>query len=438
MSVDGATAGSVPQAQDFSTVYKVYVLILLLAVYITNYADRMILSVLMPMIKAEFAVSDAALGFLAGTAFAIFYATLGVPIAIMADRGNRKTIIVVSVAIWSVMTAVCGLAQSYWQFAIARIGVGVGEAGGSPPSHAIISDLFTSKWRATALAIYALGVPFGLFVGLYGGALVAAEHGWRAAFYVLGLPGLALAAIVWLTVREPRRGASDGLAHTTGDTPSLMSTVAHMLRQRSLIHVFIGASITTLVGYAGVQWWPTFMIRSHGLSMTDLSLFLALVFGVAGGLGTFLGGYLADLFSKRDQKWMPRVVTVATLLGLPFGIAIYLVPDSALVFALIGVPALMGSVYLPPTYAMTQGLVEVKMRTVASALLLFVINLIGMGLGPVLAGAISDYLTPTYGQNALAYSLLALSLLNVWAAAHYWIAGYYYEADREKVLKAAR
>jgi len=438
MSVDGATAGSVPQAQDFSTVYKVYVLILLLAVYITNYADRMILSVLMPMIKAEFAVSDAALGFLAGTAFAIFYATLGVPIAIMADRGNRKFIIVISVTTWSIMTAVCGLAQSYWQFAIARIGVGVGEAGGSPPSHAIISDLFTSRTRATALAIYALGVPFGLFVGLYGGALVAAEYGWRAAFYVLGLPGLALAAVVWLTVREPRRGASDGLAHTTGDTPSLMQTVRHMLQQRSLIHVFIGASITTLVGYAGVQWWPTFMIRSHGLSMTDLSLFLALVFGVAGGLGTFLGGYLADLFSKRDQKWMPRVVTVATLLGLPFGIAIYLVPDSALVFALIGVPALMGSVYLPPTYAMTQGLVEVKMRTVASALLLFVINLIGMGLGPVLAGAISDYLTPTYGQNALAYSLLALSLLNVWAAAHYWIAGYYYEADREKVLKAAR
>jgi predicted MFS family arabinose efflux permease len=438
MSVEGATAGSVPQTQDFSTTYKVYVLVLLLVVYITNYADRMILSVLMPMIKAEFAVSDAALGFLAGTAFAIFYATLGVPIAIMADRGNRKTIIVAAVAIWSVMTAVCGLAQTYWQFAIARIGVGVGEAGGSPPSHAIISDLFTTKWRATALAIYALGVPFGLFVGLYGGALVAAEHGWRAAFYVLGLPGLALAVLVWLTIREPQRGAADGIAHTTGDTPSLMQTVAHMLQQRSLIHVFIGASITTLVGYAGVQWWPTFMIRSHGLSMTDLSLFLALVFGAAGGLGTFLGGYLADLFSKRDQKWMPRVVTIATLLGLPFGIAIYLVPNSTLVFALIGIPALMGSVYLPPTYAMTQGLVEVKMRTVASALLLFVINLIGMGLGPVLAGAISDYLTPQYGQNALAYSLLVLSFLNIWAAAHYWIAGSYYEADRAKVANAGR
>jgi predicted MFS family arabinose efflux permease len=435
MSVDGATAGSVPRAQEFTTTYKVYVLVLLLLVYVTNYADRMILSVLMPAIKAEFAVSDAALGFLAGTAFAIFYATLGVPIAIMADRGNRKLIISVSVAIWSVMTAVCGLAQGYWQFAAARIGVGVGEAGGSPPSHAIISDLFTTKSRATALAIYALGVPFGLFVGLYGGAQVAAEYGWRMAFYVLGLPGLALAVLVWFTIHEPRRGASDGFTHT-GDAPSLMTTVRHMMSQRSLVHVFIGATITTLVGYAGVQWWPTFMVRSHGLSMTDLSLFLALVFGVAGGIGTFLGGYLADLFSKRDVKWMPRVVTLATIVGLPFGLAIYLVDSSFLVFSLIGIPAMMGSVYLPPTYAMTQGLVEVRMRTVASALLLFVINFIGMGLGPLIAGALSDYFTPIYGKDALAYSLFAMSFLNIWAAVHFWIAGRDFESDLKRVTKA--
>lgn len=435
MSVEGATAASVPRTQDFTTTYKIYVLVLLLVVYITNYADRMILSVLMPAIKAEFAVSDAALGFLAGTAFAIFYATLGVPIAIMADRGNRKLIITVSVAIWSVMTAVCGLAQGYWQFAAARIGVGVGEAGGSPPSHAIISDLFTTKSRATALAIYALGVPFGLFVGLYGGAQVAEAYGWRMAFYVLGLPGLALAVLVWFTIQEPRRGASDGFTHT-GEAPPLMTTVRHMLSQRSLVHVFIGATITTLVGYAGVQWWPTFMVRSHGLSMADLSLFLALVFGVAGGIGTFLGGYLADLFSKRDKKWMPRVVTLATIIGLPFGIAIYLVDSSFLVFSLIGIPAMMGAVYLPPTYAMTQSLVEVRMRTVASALLLFVINFIGMGLGPLIAGALSDYFTPLYGKDALAYALLTMSFLNIWAAVHFWIAGHDFESDLKRVTKA--
>jgi predicted MFS family arabinose efflux permease len=436
MSANGSLAAAPGGAQDFSTSYKIYILLLLLVVYISNYADRMILSVLMPYIKAEFQVSDAALGFLAGTAFAVFYATLGVPIAIWADRGNRKMIISISVAIWSAMTAVCGLAGNYWQFALARVGVGVGEAGGSPPSHAIISDLFGPKTRATALGIFALGVPFGLFVGLYGGALVAAEYGWRMAFFVLGIPGLALALLVMFTIREPKRGASDGITHA-GEAPSLMTTVEHMLSQKSLVHVFIGATLTTLVGYAGVQWWPTFVMRSHGLSMTDLSLFLALVFGVAGGLGTFLGGYIADQFSKRDMKWMPRIVTIATVIGLPFGVAIYVTESSWVVFLLIGVPAALGSVYLPPTYAMTQGLVEVRMRTVASALLLFVINLIGMGLGPLLAGLISDSLAPAYGKDSLKYALLILTLFNVWAAVHYWIAGRYFEADFKRVVKPA-
>lgn len=436
MSANGSLAAAPGGAQDYSNTYKIYILLLLLVVYISNYADRMILSVLMPYIKAEFQVSDAALGFLAGTAFAVFYATLGVPIAIWADRGNRKMIIAISVAIWSAMTAVCGLAGNYWQFALARVGVGVGEAGGSPPSHAIISDLFGPKTRATALGIFALGVPFGLFVGLYGGALVAAEYGWRMAFFVLGLPGLILALLVMFTIREPKRGASDGITHA-GEAPSLMTTVRHMLSQKSLVHVFIGATLTTLVGYAGVQWWPTFVMRSHGLSMTDLSLFLALVFGVAGGLGTFLGGYIADQFSKRDMKWMPRIVTIATVIGLPFGVAIYLTESSWVVFALIGVPAALGSVYLPPTYAMTQGLVEVRMRTVASALLLFVINLIGMGLGPLVAGLISDALTPAYGKDSLKYALLILTVFNVWAAVHYWIAGRYFEADFKRVVNPA-
>ena len=257
---DGAVAAAPARADDYSTTYKVYVLVLLLVVYISNYADRMILSVLMPAIKAEFQASDTAMGFLAGTAFAIFYATLGVPIAIWADRGNRKNIISIAVAIWSAMTAVCGLAPNFWLFALARVGVGVGEAGGSPPSHSIISDLFGPKERATALGIFALGVPFGLFVGLYGGAQVAEIYGWRMTFYLLGIPGLLLALLVYFTIREPRRGASDGFAHS-GDAPALMTTVRHMLAQKSLVHVFAGATITTLVGYAGVVWWPTFVMR---------------------------------------------------------------------------------------------------------------------------------------------------------------------------------
>lgn len=429
MSVESAAAAA-PRSRTvaMSDTYKLYALILMTAIYTSNYADRMILSVLIPAIKAEFGVSDAWMGFLSGTAFAIFYATLGVPIAMWADRGNRKIIIVLSTAVWSLMTAACGLAANFWQLAGARIGVGVGEAGGSPPSHSIISDMYPPETRATALAVYSLGVPFGLLVGLYGGAQVAEHYGWRYAFYALGLPGLILAALAFFTLREPMRGAIEG-HQDDGAAPSLWDTVRHIARRPSLLHAFAGATLTTLVGYAGVQWWPSFIVRSHGLSLSDMSLFLALVFGVAGGLGVFAGGYFADLLSKRDLKWMPRVVTVALVIGMPFGAAVYLTDNSALVFALIGIPAFVGGLYLPPTYAMTQGLVGVRMRTVASALLLFIINFLGMGLGPWMAGALSDYWAPIYGADSLRYALLAVMVFNVWAAVHYWLAGNHFAKD---------
>lgn len=376
-------------AGEFSVNYKIYALVLLTVVYVSNYADRMILSVLVPAIKSEFGLSDASMGFLSGTAFAIFYATLGIPIAMWADRGNRKNIIVLATVLWSIMTAVCGLAGNFWQLALARVGVGVGEAGGSPPTHSILSDMFSPRTRATALAVYTMGAPLGLLVGLYGGSLVAETHGWRAAFYALGVPGLAIALLAGLTLREPSRGAIEGHADTVR-APPFRDVVKHILSQRSLVHAFAGATLTTLVGYAGVVWWPTFIMRSHGLSMADMTLFLALVFGIAGAGGVFAGGYFADLLSRRDVRWMPRMVAVAIVIGLPFGAATYLIDSSVIVFVLIGVPAFVGGVYLPPTYAMTQGLVGVRMRTVASALLLFSINFVGMSVGPWLTGYLSD------------------------------------------------
>lgn len=416
------------EAQAVSANYRIYALILLTAIYASNYADRMILSVLMPAIKAEFSLSDAAMGFLSGTAFAIFYATLGVPIAMWADRGNRKTIIVLATATWSVMTAVCGLAGNFWQLAVARIGVGVGEAGGSPPTHSIISDMFGPETRVIALAVYTMGAPFGLLIGLYGGAQIAEIYGWRAAFYALGIPGLALALLAWFTLREPARGAIEGHIDT-GHAPPLMDVVRHIRSKPSLVHAFAGATLTTLVGYAGVVWWPSFIMRSHGMSMADMSLFLALVFGIAGAGGVFAGGYFATILSRRDVRWMPQFVAMAILLSLPFAAATYLVDGSITVFILIGVPAFIGGVYLPPTYAMTQALVGVRMRTVASALLLFSINFVGMSVGPWLTGYLSDLWMPDFGDDSLRYALLAVTAFNVWAAAHYWIAGRYFEED---------
>ena len=436
MSAESAAAPTAAaRTGDLSTPYKIYVLALLVLVYISNYADRILLGILLPAIKAEFGLTDTELGFLHGTSFAIFYATLGVPIAIYADRGNRKLVIVAATATWSAMTALCGMAQSYWQLVAARIGVGVGEAGSNPPSHSIISDLFTLKYRGTALAIFSQGVSLGIVVGLYGGAQVAEAYGWRVAFYALGLPGLAIALLVLLTLVEPRRGASDGHSFS-GEPPSFVSTLRFIGSQRSLVHILIGSTLATLVGYSGVLWWPSFIMRSHGLSPADMSAFLALVFGLGSGFGIFLGGYLSDYFGRRDVKLMPRVVAVAILIGIPFGLALYIVDDSTLVFLLIGIPAAAGGMYLGPSIAMVQSLVAVRMRTVASALFLFIINLIGMGLGSLLIGGLSDGLKPTYGDDALRYALLIVTVFNIWAIFHYWRAGRFIEADLKTAAAA--
>ncbi len=435
MTADSARSAPA-QPGELSTNYKIYALGLLVLVYISNYADRILLGILLPAIKAEFSLTDTELGFLHGTAFAIFYATLGVPIAIYADRGNRKLVIVAATAMWSAMTALCGLAQSYWQLVFARIGVGVGEAGSNPPSHSIISDLFTLKYRGTALAIFSQGVSLGIVLGLYGGAQIAAAYGWRVAFFALGLPGLLIALLVLFTLVEPRRGAAEAQP-LSANIPTFGETIRFIASQRSLVHIITGATLATLVGYSGVLWWPSFIVRSHGLSPADMSAFLALVFGVGTGFGIFLGGYLSDYFGRRDVKLMPRVVTIATLIGLPFGAAIYLVDNSTLVFLLIGIPAAAGGMYLGPSLAMAQSLVAVRMRTVASALFLFIINLIGMGLGSVVIGGMSDALTPQYGQDALRYTLLIVMVFNVWAAYHYWRAGRYMEADLKRALDAS-
>ncbi len=437
MSVDSAAETIAPAtAPHIGTVNKAYVLALLLLVYISNYADRILLGILLPAIKAEFQLTDLQLGLLHGTAFAIFYATLGIPIAIYADRGNRKAVIVAATAIWSLMTAVCGLAQNFTHLVIARIGVGVGEAGSNPPSHAIISDLFSIKHRGTALAIYSQGVSLGIVVGLYGGAQIAAAYGWRYAFYALGFPGLLIAVLVAMTMVEPRRGAADG--HTfEGKSPPFFRTLRFIFSQPALLHLIMGATLTTIVGYSGVLWWPSFIVRSHGLSPAEMSGFLALVFGLGSGLGIFLGGIIADYFGRKDVKLIPRVVAVAILFGLPFGAAVYLVKDSALVFAIIGIPAAAGGSYLGPTMALVQSLVGVRMRTVTSAFFLFVINLIGMGAGSAMIGAFSDYLTPQYGADALRYTLLLVMAFNLWAAYHYWRAGTFIEAGLKRAAEAS-
>jgi MFS family permease len=414
---------AVPTTEVITPQYRRYAMLLLVLVFTSSHVDRQILAILLQPIKLELQLSDTQLGFLSGVAFAIFYATLGMPMAMWADRSNRRNLIALALATWSGMTALCGLAANFWQLALARIGVGVGEAGSSPPSHSMIADMYPPAERAGAMGIFSLGINFGLMIGFLVGGWINQWYGWRMAFYTVGIPGLVLALLVRLTLREPPRGYAEGMQATPAEAPSFMAVVRHMLSSPSLRHIAAGATLASFVGYGVVLWLPTFLVRSHGLQSGQIGTALAFLFGILGGVSTYTAGRLADRLGKHDVRWNVWIVSCAILLALPFVIFAYLAPDIYTAMWLSVVPALMAGAYLAPSFALNQSLVPVRMRSVASAILLFVVNIIGLGLGPQLVGFLSDLFQPAYGNESLRYALLSLSLVNVWTAVHYFLAG---------------
>lgn len=418
--------------------YKWYALGVLTLVYTSSHVDRQIMSIVLEPIKLELGASDTQMGFLAGLTFAIFYATLGMPIAMLADRKNRRNIVTAATAIWSVMTVACGYAASFVQLALARIGVGVGEAGSSPPSHSLISDLFPVETRGTAMGIFALGVNFGLLIAYLGGGWLTEEFGWRAAFIWVGLPGLAIAALLYFTTIEPERGATDPARKALGDdAPPFLEVWKHMWRVAAIRHGTIGAALGGFIGYGFVLWMPTFLIRSHGLSPSEVGLALALLTGIVGGLGTFTAGRLADTLAKRDERWRVWVVAAGKAGYVPFLAAVFLVDNLWVALGLYVVPAFFGGFYLAPTFALIQSLVSMRMRALASSIMLFILNIIGLGFGPQLVGFMSDLFAPAYGQESLRMSLFVLSFLNLWCAYHYFLAGKTLRED-QAVFAAAR
>lgn len=278
-----------------------YVLGLLVVVYTFNFIDRQILAILLPAIKAEFGVTDTILGFLAGSAFALFYATLGVPIALLADRWNRRNLIALALAIWSGMTALSGVAANIVHLALARIGVGIGEAGCSPPAHSIISDLYGPEERSTAMGIFTLGISAGIMIAYLAGGWVAENIGWREAFLIVGLPGLVLALLVRFTVREPVRGQSDGKLDSTA-RPGIVDVARFLLRRKSFLHLAVGSGLASFIGYAVISFFPTFLFRSHGMNLSEIGVWLGIILGTAGGLGFAGGGYVADKLGRRGQR----------------------------------------------------------------------------------------------------------------------------------------
>ena len=405
-----------------------YVLGVLLVVYTFNFIDRQILSILMESIKRDLQLSDQSLGFLSGFAFAAFYATLGIPMALWADRGNRRNLISISLALWSAMTAVCGLAQNFTHLALARIGVGIGEAGCSPPSHAIISDYFHPRERATALGIYALGIPFGVMFGLFLGGWINEAFGWRNAFFLLGLPGIALAVVVRMTVPEPQRGLSDARVDH-GERPSFGETLRFLRRRPAFMHLSFGAGLACFLGYGLITWLPAFLIRSHGLKTGEIGLWLGLLMGVVGGIAMFSGGVLADRLGRRDIRWSAWMVAVAFLVAIPFSAVAFLVDSPVLAMLCLIPSTVAANFWQASTLAHAQGLVRLRMRAMASAILLLIANIIGLGAGPWAIGAVSDALAPRFGPDSLRYSLLVFGALGVWVAWHFWQGGKHLERD---------
>ncbi|THG40470.1 MULTISPECIES: spinster family MFS transporter [Sphingomonas] len=417
-----------------------WTLALLTTAYFFSFMDRQILAILLEAIKADLHLSDTQLGLLSGLVFAIFYATLGLPIARLADRSSRSNIIAISIAFWSAMTALCGFAQNFVHLMFARIGVGIGEAGFGPPSQSIIADLYPPEKRASAMAIYSLGVLLGGGLGMVIGGFVAHSYGWRVALMVVGLPGIVLAIIMKLFVVEPRRGLADGkVPAAPADAPviGMWQGIASMWHNRAAFHLVAAITITSLVGYAVTGWGPSYMQRSLGMSILDVSKYVALPAALIAGFSAMLGGWLCDRVAKSKGIYAQSyVVVVLKIIAFPFALGFYFVDHLWLALSSYFVAAIFAGAYIGPTYAMIQHLAPLRLRATWAALTLLATSLLGLGLGPFAVGQISDLLRPTYGGESLRWAMFSVAMLTPWGIFHYWRAGVLMKRQEEAAKTA--
>ena len=320
------------QAQE-SREYRYYLLFVMLIGYSLNFLDRQIISILLQPIKEDLLLSDTMLGFLSGLSFALFYATLGIPIAALADRKSRRAIVSISMAVWSVMTAACGLAQNFFQLLLGRFGVGIGEAGFTPATLSMIADTFPKEQRATAVAVTSAGAMLGVMLGLVIGGYVAQHWGWRTAMLVAGVPGILFSAVFWFTVREPVRGASDGIS-AKSETSSLWTSAAILWRIRSFRFIALGAGVSSACVYGYSIWLPSLLARSYGMKPAEIGLLLGPVLGGVGVVGALVSGYLCDRLMRRDLRWTIWIPAIASAVAMCFAIASLLTSSAPLLIGL--------------------------------------------------------------------------------------------------------
>jgi len=389
-----------------SVAYRLYVMVILVIVYTFNFIDRQIIGILAVPIKADLALSDTQLGLMGGLAFALFYTALGIPVAMLADRKSRTWIMTIALTAWSAMTAACGLAQNFWQLFLARLGVGVGEAGGVAPAYSLISDYFPPEQRARALSAYSFGIPIGSALGIVFGGLIASKIDWRYAFFAVGLAGLLIAPIFRLTVKEPQRGRLD--THLAHAEPAGLSTIVRKLMHKpSFWLMSLGAAASSMMGYGMFFWLPSFFVRSFGLSLLDASLFYGAILLVGGIAGIALGGTLADRFGANNRGAYVTIPAIAFVTTVPFYVLAILSPNLVMTFIAMLVPTALGLAWLGPVLSAIQHVVTPNMRATASAIFLFINNLIGIGVGTVAIGFLSDSLQQRFGDDSLKYAILA-------------------------------
>jgi predicted MFS family arabinose efflux permease len=415
----GLVGGEHSAAEPAVDGYARYVLAVLFCVYLSNHIDRQILMILLEPIKTEFGVSDFMMGFLSGPTFALFYTCLGIPIARWADRSSRRRILAISLTVWSAMTALSGAARGFWTLAALRVGVGAGEAGCSPPAHSLISDYFPAASRARALGIFVAGGQAGSAFGWLLGGWIFYWLGWRLTFVIVGVPGLLLALLVALTVREPPRGANEG----GGGAPlPFRDALQHLLRQRSYVWLQAGSALHAVAGYGLAVWVAPFLMRVHGLEIHVIGTWFGLIALFVGMPGMLLGGYIADKLVPRDPRWYLWIPILSALLSTPFTIGfLFLGNPTWALCSWIGHTLIMMT-HSAPGAALTQTVIKVRARSLAVAVHMLVGNLIGLGLGPVAIGAMNDALHASYGDHAIRYTMLLATLTNVAACGFYLMA----------------
>jgi MFS family permease len=418
---------------EVSSRYRGYVLGVLLLVMTFSWVDRQIFAIVLESIKKEFSFSDTQLGLLGGVAFGLFYATVAIPVAWLADRSNRRNIIAIALALWSAMTALCGLASGFVQLFLARMFVGVGEAGGSAPSQSLLSDYFPPERRGLAMGILFTHMPIGYFVALHIGGQLNESFGWRSTFIALGIPGVLVALLVFLTVRELSRGNSERI-RPRESAPSMVDCLRYFLSRPALRHLPIGGAINAIgMGAAGV-WLPAYFIRVHGMTSAEAGASLGLIMGGVGLVGTLTGGFLADHLARRfdDVRWYAWVPAGALALSVPFAALTYTWPTASGALLFYIAPTLLTNMMLGPIVATTQNLAGVRRRAMIAACYGFFVNLISMALGPLAIGMASDYFNARYGNDSLRYALLFLVCGTcAWSAVHFLLAGKTIRMDME-------